>query len=153
MPELGPGATGAQVLVVPAAVAEMVWSGSLGYATGDYTLSETTETWFLLNELAWVDERWSLSVTLPVVDRSTPYVTLVGPVQPIPTGRRYGAPAEPATPANAANTSTSAEIFFCMLPSFAKVGFAVARAYFHSRPSHRMRPRHFRRARSTAPKP
>ena len=31
------------VLVVPAAAAEMVWSGSLGYATGDYTLSETTE--------------------------------------------------------------------------------------------------------------
>jgi hypothetical protein len=94
------------VLVVPAAPAEIVWSGSLGYATGDYTLSETTETWFLVNELAWVDERWSLSLTVPVVDRSTPYVTLVGGVQPIPTGRRYGAPAEPAAPAHAAAAGT-----------------------------------------------
>lgn len=90
------------LLVAPAAPAEVVWSGSIGYATGDYTLSETTETLFLINELAWVDERWALSLTLPVVDRSTPYVTLVGGVQPIPTGRRYGAPVDPATPANAA---------------------------------------------------
>lgn len=90
------------LLVVPAAAAEIVWSGSLGYATGDYTLSETTETWFLINELAWVDERWALSLTVPVVDRSTPYVTLVGGVQPIPTGRRFGAPTESATPEHGA---------------------------------------------------
>lgn len=90
--------------VAPVPAGELVWSGSLGWATGDYTLTETTRTFVLINEMAWVGESASLAFTVPVVDRSSPYVTLVGGVQPVPTGRRFGAPADPgmtATPAAA----------------------------------------------------
>lgn len=76
----------------PASIAyggEFTYSGSLQSLSGDYTLSEDTQTLILWNELAWTSGPWRLSVSLPILDQDTPFVSHVGGVT-IPTGRRQG---------------------------------------------------------------
>lgn len=80
-PALGDGAT---------------YSGSLGVANGDYTLSEETTTLLFFHNLGWTSGRWRFSVGVPIVHQDTPYVTYAGGV-PVPTGRRWGASGTAAT--------------------------------------------------------
>lgn len=77
------------LLVTATASADgLTYSGSLGVANGDYTLTEETTSFVLLNGLAWTRERWRVSVSLPVIHQDTPYVTYAGGVA-VPTGRRF----------------------------------------------------------------
>lgn len=76
--------------VAPAFGDGPTYSGSLGVASGDYTLTETTTSLLFVHSLGWTAGRWRFSVGVPIVHQDTPYVTYVGGV-PVPTGRRWGA--------------------------------------------------------------
>lgn len=64
---------------------EIRYSGSLGYATGSYTLQERTSSFSILNGLALTGSRWSLSADLPLIVQNSTAVSYVGGIQ-IPTG-------------------------------------------------------------------
>lgn len=76
----------------PLAGQEIRYTGSLGYATGSYTLEERISSFSILNGLALGTTRWSVSANLPVVIQNSGAVSYVGGVQ-IPTGpSREGVP-------------------------------------------------------------
>lgn len=68
---------------------EWTYSGSLGVASGDYTLSETTTSVIVDSSISWKSDRFRISASIPVISQDTPYVTYVGGVA-TPTGRRLG---------------------------------------------------------------
>ncbi|NIP78459.1 MAG: hypothetical protein GWM90_04345, partial [Gemmatimonadetes bacterium] len=86
---IGRGVAAAGVLVALAAAPlrgqQLRYTGSIGWASGSYTFTERTESFTLLNGLALAAERWSFSVTQPIVIQNTGSVTYVGGMQ-IPTG-------------------------------------------------------------------
>lgn len=73
---------------VDAQEGELVYSGSLGYLSGDYTLSETTTTVLLINGLTYSRGGWTVSASVPVIHQDTPFVVYSGGA-PVPSGRRH----------------------------------------------------------------
>lgn len=84
---------------------ELVWSGSLGYASGSYIFSEQFRTLSLLNTLAMRAGRVELSASLPVLAQNGTSVSYIAGV-PVPTGgpdagavqRRQGGASIPVRP-------------------------------------------------------
>lgn len=80
-------------LVAVASVASgqdgVTYFGSLQFASGDYSLSETTNSLILFNGFTLERGSWTVSATLPVIHQDTPFVTYSGGV-PNPSGRRQG---------------------------------------------------------------
>lgn len=72
----GPVATGAQ---------EVLYSGSLGYSTGEYYFTQPTNSAYLQNGLSVERGRLRLSADLPVLWQSTPWVSQVAG-RGVPTG-------------------------------------------------------------------
>ncbi len=71
----------------PGQESQLTYSGSLQYASGNYTLSETTRSFLLFNGLTYEKGRWSFSASIPLIDQDTPFVTYVGGT-PVPSGRQ-----------------------------------------------------------------
>lgn len=67
---------------------QLRYSGSVGYATGYYDFTERTSTLSLLNGLALVGDRWSLSATVPIAVQNSDAVSYVGGMG-VPTGSRH----------------------------------------------------------------
>lgn len=85
-------ATAALAAVAGAARAQesqLTYSGSLQYATGDYTLSETTTSFLLFNGFSYRKGKWNFTASIPLIDQDSPYVTYVGGT-PVPSGRQRG---------------------------------------------------------------
>lgn len=80
----------------PLAAGELLWSSSVSWATGDYTLSEETSTAVLLTGLSWRQGRWRLAGSVPLIHQDTPFVAHSGGV-PIPVGRHHGSEEPPGT--------------------------------------------------------
>lgn len=68
-----------------AAAQEVVYSGSLGYATGEYYFTQPTNSAYLQNGLSVETGRLRLSADLPVLWQSTPWVSQVSG-RGVPTG-------------------------------------------------------------------
>jgi hypothetical protein len=68
---------------------QLRYSGSVGYATGYYDFAERTSTLSVLNGLALVAERWSLSATVPIAIQNSDGVSYIGGIA-VPTGTRRG---------------------------------------------------------------
>lgn len=68
---------------------QLTYSGSLQYASGDYTLSETTTSFLLFNGFSYRRGKWNFTASIPMIDQDSPYVTYVGGT-PVPSGRRQG---------------------------------------------------------------
>ncbi len=68
---------------------QFTYSGSLQYASGDYTLSETTSSFLLYNGFVYRKGKWSFTASIPLIDQDSPYVTYAGGT-PVPSGRRQG---------------------------------------------------------------
>ena len=79
------------VIFLAQAVAPPVWgstvaySGSIQYARGNYIFDQTTSSMFMFNGLSFSSEGLNLSVSIPVIFQSTPYVSYSG-VGIIPSG-------------------------------------------------------------------
>lgn len=73
----------------PAAAGELLYTGTLSGASGDYTLSEETTSVLLLTGLSYRTERWRLSGSIPLIYQDTPFLSYAGGT-PVPTGRRFG---------------------------------------------------------------
>ncbi len=68
---------------------QLTYSGSLQFASGDYTLSETTSSFLLFNGFSYRKGKWNLTASIPLIEQDSPYVTYVGGA-PVPSGRRQG---------------------------------------------------------------
>lgn len=66
---------------------QLRYSGSVGYATGYYDFTERTSTLSVLNGLALVGGRWSLSATVPIAIQNSDAVSYIGGMG-VPTGSR-----------------------------------------------------------------
>jgi hypothetical protein len=76
---LAAGVVAAILLAAAPAFADgWTYSGSVGYANGDYTLPEETTTILLLNGLSWSGGRWWLVGSLPVIYQDTSNVSYAG---------------------------------------------------------------------------
>lgn len=69
--------------------AQLTYSGSLQFASGTYTLSETTRSVLLFNGISYQKGRWTLSANIPLIYQDSPYVTYAAGT-PVPSGRRLG---------------------------------------------------------------
>ncbi len=101
-------ATAALAAVAGAAAgqeSQLTYSGSLQYASGDYTLSETTSSILLFNGFSYRKGRWNFAASIPLIDQDSPFVTYVGGT-PVPSGRREGV-ATTSTPSGMSGTSGS----------------------------------------------
>lgn len=102
-------ATAALAAVAGAARAQepqLTYSGSLQYATGDYTLSETTTSFLLFNGFSYRKGKWNFTASIPLIDQDSPYVTYVGGT-PVPSGRRQGVEAGTTSTTGSSSTGST----------------------------------------------
>jgi len=85
---------------------QLTYSGSLQYATGDYTLSETTSSLLLFNGLSYSKGKWSFTASIPLIDQDSPFVAYAGGT-PVPSGRRLGVETETSSSGGTGGTSGS----------------------------------------------
>ncbi len=74
----------------------ITYIGSLQYASGNYTLSETTSSSLLFNGLSYRRGRWRLSASIPLIHQDSPFVTYSGGM-PVPAGRRQAVETDDGT--------------------------------------------------------
>lgn len=68
-----------------AAAQDLTWTGSLGYATGNYIFTEPTRSYSLTNGLGLYYGRVRLGASLPLIYQNTSAVAFINGV-PVPTG-------------------------------------------------------------------
>ena len=75
----------AQAIAPPVWGSTVAYSGSIQYARGNYIFDQTTSSMFMFNGLSFSSEGLNLSVSIPVIFQSTPYVSYSG-VGILPSG-------------------------------------------------------------------
>lgn len=77
-PAAAAGIALAVLAATPLGAQELVYSGSLQFATGDYIFSERTNSVLFFNGLAASAGRLRISANVPVIMQSTPWVSYAG---------------------------------------------------------------------------
>jgi len=75
----------AQTVAPPVWGSTVAYSGSIQHARGNYIFDQTTSSMFMFNGLSFSSEGFNLSVSIPVIFQSTPYVSYSG-VGILPSG-------------------------------------------------------------------